>query len=100
MDIWPYLQILAEARRNPHPPLYQAPNGQTQLPTFTFGGQNTGGRTYAPNPFMGRPQPQPQIQGMPAVESGTGAQQPLAMQQQEARSRVLINPRGFRGREM
>jgi hypothetical protein len=32
--------------------LTPAPNGQTTLGTVNIGGANTGGRTYAPNPFQ------------------------------------------------
>jgi hypothetical protein len=94
MDMVQYIQNLGTHR----PPLPQAPNGQTQMPSFSFGGQNTGGRTYVPNPYVGRPQPQLQV--MRAVESGTGIQQPSAMQQQEARAQALRSPDRFRGRVM
>jgi hypothetical protein len=96
MDFLPYIQSMVG--QNQRPSLHRAPNGLTQMPSFTFGGQNTGGRTYVPNPYMERPQPP--LQEMRAVESGTGIQQPFTMQQQEARAQVLRSPRRFRGREM
>lgn len=52
---------------SPSRPLMAAPNGQQTLGTTDFAG-NTGGRTYAPNPFQ-NPMPQNATPGLTAQPS-------------------------------
>lgn len=81
-------------------PLQSAPGGVTQLGTTNFAG-NTGGRTYAPNPFQGQ-QPQPQVQ-MPMSGVPQQMQQPqmqMSIPGQMPRKLGQVTPQMLNGRAM